>query len=166
MKYKNLIQEIVNEASRLLIHINEEDMSHKPNPNKWSKKEILGHLIDSGYNNHRRLVQAQNQDQLIFDGYDQNLWVLANRYQDRKAKEIIQMWAIVNRHFSVLADQIPESRLLSMTSDHNFHKIGMRPIAEKDQVHLGMLIEDYIFHMEHHLGQIIDDYQRVSPFHK
>ena len=44
-------------------------------PGKWSKKEIVGHLIDSAANNHGRFVRAQLQDDLVFAGYDQDAWV-------------------------------------------------------------------------------------------
>lgn len=41
-----------------LSRINYDAMAFKPEPNEWSKKEILGHLIDSAANNHQRFVRA------------------------------------------------------------------------------------------------------------
>jgi hypothetical protein len=41
---------------------------------KWSAKEIVGHLIDSAANNHRRFILAQGRDDLLFEGYDQEHW--------------------------------------------------------------------------------------------
>jgi hypothetical protein len=41
--------------------ISESDAAVKPAPNKWSKKEIIGHLIDSASNNHQRFVRMQNR---------------------------------------------------------------------------------------------------------
>ena len=37
----------------------ESGMLYKPSPSKWSKKEIVGHLIDSAQNNIRRFIVAQ-----------------------------------------------------------------------------------------------------------
>ena len=34
----------------------------KPNLKKWSRKELLGHLIDSAANNHQRFVRIQRQE--------------------------------------------------------------------------------------------------------
>ena len=38
--------------------ISDEKAVFKPNPSKWSKKEILGHLIDSACNNQQKFVRA------------------------------------------------------------------------------------------------------------
>ncbi len=38
----------------------------------WSRKQILGHLIDSASNNHQRFVRARLQDELRWPGYDQS----------------------------------------------------------------------------------------------
>ena len=49
-------------------------------PGKWSRKEIIGHLIDSASNNHDRFVRAQFTDDLVCDSYDQDAWVRAQRH--------------------------------------------------------------------------------------
>jgi hypothetical protein len=49
----------------------EAEVARKPAPDRWSKKEILGHLIDSAGNNHQRFVRAQLQGELRFPGYEQ-----------------------------------------------------------------------------------------------
>ena len=41
-----------------LRQIDEASASLRPAPGKWSRKEILGHLIDSAANNHQRFVHA------------------------------------------------------------------------------------------------------------
>jgi hypothetical protein len=47
---------IIDKVPNILSEIGDENMSIKPSPNKWSKKEIIGHLIDSATNNHQRFV--------------------------------------------------------------------------------------------------------------
>ena len=44
---------------QLLATIDAQSFSLKSNPDKWSKKEIIGHLIDSATNNHQRFVRGQ-----------------------------------------------------------------------------------------------------------
>jgi len=39
--------------------LTDEESSIKPLPNKWSKKEVIGHLIDSAQNNIRRFIVTQ-----------------------------------------------------------------------------------------------------------
>ena len=48
----------------------------------WSRQEVLGHLIDSACNNHRRFVIGQAIDDLVFEGYEHERWVAAQRYAD------------------------------------------------------------------------------------
>lgn len=155
MNQSSQLHDLITSAGSKLVLISESDMSAKPAPEKWSKKEILGHLIDSAYNNHRRFIQSCNQDTLVFDGYDQALWVKANQYQGRKASEIIEAWVVANRHIAGLIESLPSELLVRETTNHNFHMIGMRPVAEGSTSSLGYLIDDYIFHIEHHLAQII-----------
>ena len=54
----------------LLEKISEKVASEKPNPKKWSKKEILGHLIDSAGNNQQKFVRMliMPSEQLDFVG--------------------------------------------------------------------------------------------------
>ena len=56
------LEKIVNNYNRRLEAIPEEEYLRKPHPEKWSKKEILGHLVDSAQNNIRRFVVAQYED--------------------------------------------------------------------------------------------------------
>lgn len=42
----------------LLTEIDELTFNEKILPEKWSKKEIIGHLIDSATNNHHRFVRG------------------------------------------------------------------------------------------------------------
>lgn len=48
-------------------------MPLKQLPSKWSKKEILGHLIDRVTNNHQRVVRGQFENNPEIS-YDQNKW--------------------------------------------------------------------------------------------
>ena len=70
----------------------------KSNPDKWSKKEILGHLIDSAANNHCRFVRIQTQEDLVFEGYDQAEWVNLQGYQIKNWDDIVNLWYQYNDH--------------------------------------------------------------------
>ncbi len=91
---------------QLLTEIEEQTFSVKPQPNKWSKKEIIGHLIDSATNNHQRFVRGQFEDvpKIV---YDQNKWNEFNFHQKMDRQQLISFWTIYNR-------QLPE--LLNFTN--------------------------------------------------
>lgn len=161
INYSNQLQQIVSKATPILKALNEHHLSLRPAPGKWSKKEILGHLIDSAYNNHQRFIRAEKQGHLIFSGYDQVDWVIKNNYQERAVVELVETWATTNQHLAILLAQLSAAVYEQQYTDHNFHQICMIRPAEGEPTNLAYLIEDYIFHLEHHLAQLIDDYVKV-----
>jgi hypothetical protein len=166
VNYADILIQIISSASEAIDSMSESEMDLKPNPDKWSKKEILGHLIDSTFNNHRRFLKAQSQDNLIFCGYDQELWVKKNNYQERDKEEILITWEIVNNHMDHMLRSIPESTMTQKTSNHNFHEICMKPLQKGESSSLSYLLWDYVYHMEHHLSQIIPGYQKLLKDYK
>lgn len=162
-QYYITLQKIIDTASQKLAEIDDQELNQKPNPDKWSKKQILGHLIDSAYNNHQRFIRAEKQGNLIFSGYDPNDWVAKNNYDGRDAQEVVQTWRAANQHLALLIKHLPEELLKATTLEHNFFVIGMKRIARGEVSSLGYLIWDYIYHLEHHLVQIINGYEKVNP---
>lgn len=126
----------------------------KPAPDKWSAKEILGHLIDSAMINTQRFLDAQSQDHLVFSGYPQDHYVKAQKYQEQDWEQLIQTWKYANLHIKEIAERIPQTELDKQYHKHNFHEIAFRSVAPSKPATLRFLIEDYHVHMLHHLNQI------------
>jgi len=133
---------VVAHALPLLSAIPEDAASKKPAPNKWSKKEILGHLIDSAANNHQRFMRLQLQAEISPPGYDQDDWVRLNRYQQRTWNEIVTLWSAYNRHLAAVIESLDDSAL-----GHVWH-------APDGDVTLEFIASDYVRHLQHHLAQI------------
>lgn len=112
--------------------------------NKWSKKEILGHLCDSATNNHHRFIKIQFERQpFVLVPYNQNNWVLIQNYQAIPIFEIVGFWTTLNRHIVRVISEIPEDKLLYLCD-----------IGDNKSITLTELIQDYLRHMDHHLRQI------------
>lgn len=128
---------------QLLTEIDEQTFSVKPNPNKWSKKEIIGHLIDSATNNHQRFVRGQFEDvpKIV---YDQNKWNEFNFYQKMDGQQLISFWTIYNRQIAELIKNIPEENLNKECKS-----------GDDKNLTLDFLINDYVEHLEHHLRQVV-----------
>ena len=138
---------------------NLKEPSKKPQPDKWSPIQIIGHLIDSANNNHRRFVKAQYQDNLIFIGYDQVEWVEQQNYQEADWLEILNMWRTYNLFICRVIENISEEKLLFMTPEHNYNDMGWGKNKDNfpkkgEPSNLAFLIEDYIGHLKHHVMQI------------
>src|ERR1700755_2588506 len=74
---------------------------HRPGPGKWSKKEILGHLVDSAQNNIRRFIVAQYEDNPMI-GYQQDAWVTCSNYEEYPIADLVSLWTLLNRHIVVI----------------------------------------------------------------
>lgn len=67
-------------------------VADRPAPDRWSIKQVLGHLIDSACNNHQRFVRAQEAEALVFPAYDQNHWVDVQRFDDVDWDQLVDLW--------------------------------------------------------------------------
>jgi DinB superfamily len=123
---------------------------------KWSRKEIIGHLIDSAANNHSRFVRAQFTDELIFPGYEQNAWVESQRYQEKPWRELVELWQLYNRHILHIMKVTPEETRMKLRHKHNLHVIASDKLSPDKPVTLDFFMRDYVDHLKKHLGQILD----------
>jgi hypothetical protein len=119
--------------------------SEKSRPEKWSKKEILGHLVDSAMTNLRRFVYSQfRQNERII--YLQDEWVAAQNYQQADTRELITLWELLNLQIVRTLENIPPGKLSNTCDTGN-------PGPELHT--LQFLADDYVVHMKHHLSQIL-----------
>ncbi len=148
------LKEITLQAFEEFILIDEKEANARLKPNKWSAKEIMGHMIDSASNNHGRFVRAQFSDDLVVPMYAQDDWVRIQDYHGQNWQDLLITWRQLNMLISTMMfNTSPDVRDKERT-DHNLHKTSMRPIAEGESVTLGYFMNDYVLHMKHHLGQI------------
>src|SRR5258705_7299886 len=101
------LAQVVQEFSIKINNIPEELFSAKPKPEKWSGKEVLGHLIDSGSNNLRRFICGQ-YDRSPKITYQQDFWVVANNYQHIRKENIIQLWKLLNEQICEVLRTMPD----------------------------------------------------------
>ncbi|HTS64198.1 MAG TPA: DinB family protein [Candidatus Acidoferrales bacterium] len=130
-------------APRRLVDISEADAGRKPDSKRWSKKEVLGHLIDSAANNHQRFVRAQFVARIDLPTYEQEVWVERQGYASEPWPDLVNLWLLLNRHLLHVVRAMPDEAL--------GHEIS---IAGRPAVTLEAVIVDYLSHMDNHLAQI------------
>jgi len=136
------LNSIVDKYLASLQSIDEAELNFKPLPAKWSKKEILGHLIDSAQNNVRRFVVAQYEEKPKIV-YNQDKWVALSDYQHYDPQRLVQLWWLINKHIC---------HILANTSA----EMAERECQTEDAHNLRWLATDYIKHLKHHLHQVLD----------
>lgn len=138
------LKNIVEDFAKKISAIPEPEFSIKSSPTKWSKKEVLGHLIDSGENNLRRFICGQYETPAPKINYNQVFWVAANQYQSTSSKDVIENWRLINLKICRVLQQMPTENYVK-TCDFGDGKF----------LTLEWLAIDYVKHLKHHLNQII-----------
>lgn len=153
--FLNEQKEYLLESYAKLLLLSDGEASSKPD-GKWSKKEILGHLVDSASNNHQRFVRAQFQENLVFLGYNQDKWVKAQNYQFVNWISLVELWKGFNFLIAHLAAEIPDEILSKQRVEHNLFDIAYVQVPKDKSATLEYFIKDYYLHLRHHLEQIFE----------
>jgi hypothetical protein len=113
-------------------------------PGKWSRIQILGHLIDSALNNLQRFTEIQCMPSPYqVRKYLQEGLVRANRYQESPLHPLLDTWSALNQRILAVIEALDEDA---------FEMEVITP--EGENVSLGFLFQDYVDHMAHHFRQI------------
>jgi hypothetical protein len=148
------LEQIVVAATPKLCSTSEADASRPRSDGKWSRKEIVGHLIDSASNNHERFVRAQFSDDLVCPTYDQDEWVRVQNYVRAPWAELVTLWSLYNLHLTRVIAAIPPEVRSRRRVRHNLHEVAFRAIPASEPATLEYFMQDYVVHLEHHLAQI------------
>lgn len=129
-----------------LKQLSSEELLKRPAAGKWSRQEILGHLVDSAINNLKRFTEIQFLPQpYTVISYQQNELVVVNNYEDLPLKHLLDLWQSLNRQIVFVVKNIPDNKL-NYPVDPQYESKEMKTLA--------WIICDYVAHMEHHFKQI------------
>lgn len=145
------IEQTVRGALLVLRTIPEEKWNFKDSPQKWSKKEILGHLTDSAHTNIQRFVRSQYETtpRII---YNQDAWVRLQDYEHYPTEALLLLWEALNNHLCRV--------LRVMPPDHYYKTCNVGKDLAEEHTML-FLAEDYLAHLKHHLRQLTaQEYER------
>jgi hypothetical protein len=132
------------EVLKGIVHKHTPDqMRTRPFAGKWTPNEIIGHLADSEwvYGFRQRLILSEEAPQIL--GMDQDLWVAAQRHNDREPTDLVAMFRELRRHNIVLWQQMSRS---------DFERYGVH--NERGNESLGMMLRMLAGHDLSHIDQI------------
>jgi len=136
------LAQLVQELPAELAAIPEDLAAKKRADGGWSRKQVLGHLIDSATVNHQRFVRAQVETgfSLLYDG---DRWVDLHGYQTAQWRELITLWTALNRHILRVIERIPSEALGNLCGS-----------GGENSWALSYRVNDYVHHLKQHLEQI------------
>jgi hypothetical protein len=117
---------------------------YKAGPDKWTKKEIIGHLIDSAQINLQRFIRSTYSENFKVT-YDQAEWVYAQHYGDADIRELLELWRLLNKQIVRVLENYPPDRL-EVQSDTGKTAASFHTVE--------FLARDYVNHLNHHLKAI------------
>jgi hypothetical protein len=140
------LNQLIEIGEAYLSKTHRQQLAAKPKPTQWSKKEILGHLIDSASYNLRRFteIHIKPKPYQIVD-YEQDQLVLVNDYQRAEPKDLIMLWVGLNRQIIHIIRELNEKTVQVQAK-----------LPNQKTASLLFLINDYLDHLEHHLKQIVE----------
>ena len=118
--------------------------NYKAGPNKWSKKEIIGHLIDSAQINLQRFVRSTYTENFNVS-YDQMEWVDAQHYFNAEIEELLELWRLLNKQIVRVLENFPTDRQ-QVQCDTGKTSVSFHTVE--------FLAQDYVNHLNHHLKAI------------
>jgi hypothetical protein len=109
----------------------------------WTRKEIVGHLLDSAANNRQRFVRASIHGSFTGPDYAQDAWIATHGYRDLSWATLLHWWEVEHAILAAAVDHIPEERLDAICN-----------IGDNAPVTLRFVVEDYFRHQRWHLVQL------------
>ena len=153
------MHDLTSVSNDLLSVINSFYAKHKNLPNelasinldsdKWSLKEIIGHLIDSASNNHQRFVRLQIEETLNFPSYHYS-WIEIEKFNSVEFKDLITLW----KHFNVLL-----AHLIRIADESALKNVWE---AQDQVISLENLMVDYLRHLKEHLNHFEQRLQELE----
>jgi hypothetical protein len=119
-------------------------------PDKWSLRQIIGHLIDSASNNHQRFVRLRLAPELAFPKYDNEAWLSAQDHNGFPWQDLVSFWSLYNEFLLHLIAGFPSDALAHAWT------------AGEDRTTLGELVRGYYEHLGKHVAHFKERYAELA----
>jgi hypothetical protein len=133
-------------ATALLAPISEEKAATSYAPNKWTIKEVVGHLADTERVFAYRAMTFARADTAALPGFDENAWITPGRFNERPFPDLVEEWRAARRASVALLSGLPADAP-ARRGTANGRTLSVRAAA-------------YIIygHVAHHLGVLQERY--------
>jgi len=126
--------------------VTEASASHRYAPDKWSIKQVVGHLADAERIFAYRLLRIARGDQTPLPGFEENAYVEAAAFDDASFESLITEWTSVRAASITLVRGITEAAWSRLGTSNG------APISARALLYL------ILGHTDHHRGVLEDRY--------
>ena len=133
-------------VGRRLSAVNATAAGHRYAPDKWSVREVVGHLCDAERIFAYRLLRIARGDETPLAGFDENTYVPAGSFESRELNALIKEWMATRDSTIALVRGLPPDAWTR------------RGTANGKNVSAAALAYIILGHVEHHLGVLRDRY--------
>ena len=144
LNYRQLFSSQQNIA--LLESISEEKACYRYAPDKWTIKQIIGHITDHERIMTYRALRFSRKDTTQLPGYDQNLFVDNSRFDELSLQQLITDFKNVRAATNSFIDSLSEKQL------------SLKGFAWKYELTVEEFFKATIGHEMHHITIIKDRY--------
>ncbi|MCC6242416.1 MAG: DinB family protein [Gemmatimonadaceae bacterium] len=137
----------IHELRALLAGVTEAQSRFRYAPDKWSLREVIGHLIDPERVFSYRATAFSRGDAGALPSFDQAAWAPMGAYDDRGLDELLDEWETVRRATVALMRYMPEAALhrRGIASTVDFTVLALLFISPGHVgYHLDLLQRDYL----------------------
>jgi len=134
----------------LLGTISEEQAIYRYAPNKWSIKQIIGHITDHERIMMYRALRFSRKDTTQLPGYDQNLFVENSRFDELTLQQLVTDFKNVRNATNSFIDSLSESQL------------NLKGFAWKYELTVEEFLKATVGHEIHHIDIIKKRYLNIN----
>ena len=126
--------------------IDEEKGKYRYAPNKWSIKQVVGHITDHERIKMFRAFQLSRKETIELWGYDENALVANAQFEALTMEQLFEDFSSVRR------------ASLSFIATLSEHQLNIHGSAQKQQITLEAFLKSIIGHERHHVAILKEKY--------
>lgn len=147
--FPGMLREQLEETARLVEELGEENASVRYAPEKWTVREVIGHLADVERVLSYRALRIARGDMTVLPGFDENAYVPAADFGSRSLASVMAEFRAVRGATATLVEGLPDNATATLGNIGQGHmsvRALLYLIAGHERHHVVILRQRYLPH--------------------